>query len=112
MSSFTTFRPHPLRIQRKRTKGFRLPEGTICVTRPGIFGNPFKTAADFARWLNTADVPADFSGSAEDLLGQRLTILLNLHMLAGKNLACFCPLDRYCHADVLAYRASKLLHRQ
>lgn len=32
----------PIRIRRSRTKGSRLPPGTICVTRPGIFGNPWK----------------------------------------------------------------------
>lgn len=26
----------------------------------------------------------------------------NLQTLCGKQLACFCPLDRPCHADVLA----------
>jgi len=32
----------PVRIQRKRTKGFKLPPGCICCTRPGKWGNPFK----------------------------------------------------------------------
>lgn len=31
----------PSRIQRKRTKGWRLPEGAVIVTRPTVFGNPF-----------------------------------------------------------------------
>ena len=31
----------PVRIQRKRTKGFRLPENTVCVSRPSKWGNPF-----------------------------------------------------------------------
>lgn len=31
----------PERIQRKRTKGFRMPEGAIYVGRPTIWGNPF-----------------------------------------------------------------------
>lgn len=31
----------PERIQRKRTAGWKLPAGAICVTRPGRFGNPF-----------------------------------------------------------------------
>jgi len=33
----------PKRIQRRRTKGWKMPENTVCVTRPGMFGNPFKT---------------------------------------------------------------------
>lgn len=32
----------PKRIQRKRTKGWRMPEGAVSVTRPGNWGNPFK----------------------------------------------------------------------
>jgi hypothetical protein len=31
----------PVRIQRKRTKGWKMPENTISVTRPGPWGNPF-----------------------------------------------------------------------
>ena len=32
----------PIRVQRKRTKGYRLPPNTISVCRPGRFGNPFQ----------------------------------------------------------------------
>lgn len=32
----------PKRIQRKRTKGWRMPEGAVYVGRPGKFGNPFR----------------------------------------------------------------------
>ena len=32
----------PQRIQRKRTKGWRMPEGAVYVRRPSIFGNPFQ----------------------------------------------------------------------
>lgn len=31
----------PLRIQRKRTKGWRMPEGAVYVGRPSLFGNPW-----------------------------------------------------------------------
>jgi len=37
----------PDRIQLRRTRGWRLPEGAIAVTRPSPFGNPFKTGAKF-----------------------------------------------------------------
>jgi len=30
------------RIQLKRTKGWRLPEGAIVVSRPSRWGNPFR----------------------------------------------------------------------
>lgn len=32
----------PERIQRKRMKGWRMPEGAVCVTRPGPWGNPWE----------------------------------------------------------------------
>lgn len=32
----------PRRIQRKRSKGWRMPENTVYVGRPGRFGNPFR----------------------------------------------------------------------
>lgn len=32
----------PKRIQRKRTKGWRMPEGAVYVGRPTRWGNPFK----------------------------------------------------------------------
>ena len=32
----------PKRIQRKRTKGWRMPLGAVYVGRPTIFGNPFR----------------------------------------------------------------------
>lgn len=90
----------PQRIQRKRTKGFRMPPNTVSVTRPGKWGNPFQgndpafCVALFRAWVegrharSTPDVQQDFVRS-------------NLHELRGKNLACFCALDQPCHADVL-----------
>lgn len=37
-------KPQP--IQRKRTKGFKLPPNTVCVNRPGKWGNPVKLVGD------------------------------------------------------------------
>jgi hypothetical protein len=31
----------PIRIQRKRSKGYKMPPDTVSVTRPGNWGNPF-----------------------------------------------------------------------
>jgi hypothetical protein len=52
----------PIRIQRKRTKGWRMPPNTVCVTRPRKWGNPLRVGMyvgygradavrDFMRWL-------------------------------------------------------------
>ena len=104
----------PRRIQRRRTAGWRLPEGTVYVGRPTRFGNPFRvgeprgdlpplTAAQavtrYRRWLETRDSQPP---SAVD----RAVILASLHELRGRNLACWCPLDAPCHADVLLEMAN------
>lgn len=36
-----TVRQQPRRIQRKRTRGWRMPEGAVYVGRPSRWGNPF-----------------------------------------------------------------------
>ncbi len=77
------------RIQLSRRKGWRKPTGTIVVSRPTRWGNPFpvidgdRAAAveQYRRWLPTSG--------------------LDLTPLRGKDLACWCPLDARCHADVL-----------
>jgi hypothetical protein len=40
----------PLRIQRRRTKGWKLPPNTASVTRPGKFGNPFNLKSSSHCW--------------------------------------------------------------
>ena len=91
----------PIRVQRKRTKGYKLPPNTICVTRPGRFGNPFETAAQFRTWLERLmdgnPLPALDTPQARRMHD----ISKRLDKLTGFNLACFCPLDQPCHADVL-----------
>ncbi len=95
---------HPLRIQRKRTKGFKHPVGTKFVTRPSKFGNPFESAASFAAWLESGDVASDLLKpmTPEELTERRQWIMANVHTLRGKLIACFCGLDDPCHADILA----------
>jgi len=99
----------PIRIQRRRTKGYKLPPNTISVTRPGPFGNPFVVGKDadtakevcdlFRRVMRLAIDGHDF-GDNED--GQHCARMAQrLPELRGKNLACFCKLGDPCHADVL-----------
>ena len=58
----------PIRIQRRRTLGWRKPPDTRIVDRSTAFGNPFRAAAPtpeahaeavglFRRWLAGADFP-------------------------------------------------------
>lgn len=86
----------PERIQRKRTKGWRMPPNTISVTRPGPWGNySGPTAADFQEWVDTMP-DAD-----------RAFFFDRLKELRGKNLACYCPLNKPCHADILLRLANE-----
>jgi hypothetical protein len=95
----------PKRIQRKRTKGWRMPEGAVYVGRPSQWGNPF-TAEDYwksgyvghigiARAWAKAQFRVYVLGRLESGVGYPLAAL------RGQDLACWCPLDQPCHADVL-----------
>ena len=111
----------PIRIQRKRTKGWKMPENTISVTRPGPWGNPFSVAGAhdagftgdlnkrcvgaFKAWLVSPYWRTNWDGKESET--SRAFILRNIDLLRGKNLACFCPLDQPCHADVLIELANR-----
>ena len=95
----------PKRIQRKRTKGWRMPPNTVYVGRGTKWGNPYK---------------AEKGHKGQALLAKGYYQLLiekwinenpkehNLSELKGKNLVCWCPLDgQPCHADVLLELANK-----
>lgn len=116
----------PVRIQRRRMRGWRMPPNTVSVTRPGPLGNPFRIG-DFvdvdgrhveiktalhARTLYMENVVAfnlrlaQHPGNGKGVIGAREWIE-RVRALRGKNLACFCPLDQPCHADVLLELANK-----
>lgn len=130
----------PQRIQRRRTKGWRMPEGAKYVGRGTKWGNPFvvgKTqvripALDGAEWehedrlhkvsgqknffctgTDERGMPVGIWHQVEDATPEQCVELYRrrwIHLadldalraeLAGLDLACWCPLDRPCHADVL-----------
>jgi hypothetical protein len=112
----------PRRIQLSRKKGYRKPEGAIVVSRPGKWGNPFTVqgaidagyadtpaegravaAAAFRDWLH-GDTWA--AGQSEEWEAKRLRFVRDLHLLAGTDLACWCPIGAPCHADALLEIAS------
>lgn len=99
----------PQRIQLKRTKGWRMPDGVVVVARPSMWGNPWRVGQSrdpfppltpaqavrrYEQWLTTT-VSQPVHGVA------RALILNNLPQLRGKDLGCWCPVDAPCHADVL-----------
>ncbi len=44
----------PIRIQRTRTKGAKMPPNTVVVTRPGKWGNPFNLKSSAHCWTAIA----------------------------------------------------------
>ena len=85
----------PVRIQLRRTRGWRKPDGAITVARPSRWGNPFRIGGSdgLTREQAIAAYRA-WAASALDAAEVR-------RELAGHDLACWCPLDGPCHADVL-----------
>jgi len=72
-----------------------MPSNAKYVGRPTKWGNPFKIGDN---GLTREQVIEKY----EDVV--RKTLLVNPHYLdelKGKDLACWCPLDKKCHADIL-----------
>ena len=99
----------PQRIQLKRTRGWRKPEGAIVVSRPSRWGNPWKigpetvpeeVVAEYraAVWRATGAIRMGSKSVGETYIPSEEEIQRDLR---GHDLACWCPLDEPCHADVL-----------
>lgn len=122
----------PKRIQRKRTRGWKMPDNTIYVGRPSIWGNPFWHAQKFhglAKSLELYEsmaqgiwqpelvegipssvmVYADFQAWLKRLGGHPIEMIRT--NLRGFDLACWCRLDQPCHADTLLRLANRETHQ-
>jgi hypothetical protein len=112
----------PQRIQRRRSRGWKMPANAIYVGRPTRWGNPFNI--EEFRFRSTEPDPefscactshrrtdaecrqeavAAFEGwvhSQPDLLDDIKT------NLKGRDLACWCPPGQPCHADILLHIAN------
>lgn len=107
------------RIQRKRTKGWRMPKNSIYVGRPTKWGNPFigPGAVDaYREWIETGwrwrtGVVGPQNLHVEHVVGwetpPQRELLGQLGELRGKNLVCWCKKGKPCHADILLELASK-----
>lgn len=93
----------PIRIQRRSTKGWRMPPNTAYVGRPTIFGNPFMVGQEipFLPGRRVADKRHAFSLFVGHAPLQSRLVAAAKEQLRGKNLACWCPRTEPCHADVL-----------
>lgn len=104
--------PKPFRVQRKRSKGWRLPANTVCVTRGTAWGNPFivnthvepgsKSGACYICVPTVEDAVECFGIMVRENTPSMIAFRQNIRdHLRGKNVACFCPLDSPCHGDIL-----------
>lgn len=97
----------PIRIQRQRIKGWRMPPNTISVTRPGPYGNPYIVGRDGTAEECVTKYRKAWDHAIACAKRDRTPYMpfgepVYLGPLIGKNLACFCRLDQpWCHADVL-----------
>lgn len=114
----------PERIQLRRTTGWRKPDHALVVARPTIWGNPISLSDVGQQYpsLNDLQVATMVVRQFEDLVRAGTISLPNWRFadgrrgpvtwtypstadiraaLAGRSLACWCPLDEPCHADVL-----------
>ena len=101
----------PQRIQRQRTKGWRMPEGAVYVGRGTKWGNPWRVG-QIAKVETPSLNTLEWWLHREFLITPELAVALYRAAftpdadlirteLAGKDLACWCPLESPCHADVL-----------
>jgi hypothetical protein len=102
----------PERVQRKRTKGFKMPPNTIYVGRPTKFGNPFGWQAGLQEGYSEEQCKRLVVKFYKDWIlgneyfnpvvyGQPPKVEDIKKALKGKNLACWCKEGTPCHADVL-----------
>lgn len=99
----------PVRIQRRRAKGWRMPEGAVYVGRPTRWGNPLQAGevltseSGYAVTLSPAQVVAWY----RHWIFSTFRLETFLAPLRGHDLACWCSLDQPCHADVLLELANR-----
>jgi hypothetical protein len=98
----------PVRIQRQRRKGWRIPTGAVYVGRPTKWGNPYKIGKDGSREQVIAMYARDLlSGGVQTIWIEKGVAFMGITPeivwaeLHGKDLVCWCPPWALCHADVL-----------
>lgn len=113
----------PQRIQLSRAKGWRLPPNTVSVARPTKWGNFYRVGQPMCRstirlWGHRLRAFSNLDYCCRDAADavRRFALVVSFDEaiwptlqaeLRGKNLACWCPLDRPCHADVLLELANR-----
>jgi hypothetical protein len=102
--------PMPKRIQLSRRLGWRMPENAVKVDRSTKWGNPFVVGKDGTRddcvelhriLLTRGFACLTCKAEIDAQLDYRSYVASHINQLRGHDLACWCPLDQPCHADVL-----------
>ena len=97
----------PRRIQRRRTKGWWMPEGAVYVGRGSPWGNPWSIATARKAGVTGTDKQlaalcvALFRNGMASRLPACEAIADRIGELRGKTLMCWCAAGEPCHADVL-----------
>jgi hypothetical protein len=125
----------PIRIQRSRAKGWKMPANAIYVGRNTLWGNPFKVGApsgvftypdetkiaaltveqsiEFYRTALSGTLTPEMHPAGHTWIKEwrrRRSVYPSewLRDLRGHNLCCWCALDQPCHADVLLELANAM----
>lgn len=88
------------RLQRKRTKGWRMPAGAVYVGRPSPWGNPVLLGEHQDRLEGRTSAITSFRWLVANMPElERQAWLEPLRQATA--LVCWCPTSQACHADVL-----------
>ena len=109
-----------VRIQRKRTAGWKTPANTKYVGRPTKWGNPFTIKCVNGKYTinsekeNLWTIMGEYCKEGYDTKAEALSdilycyevyvrnyLLKYLDELYDKNLSCFCNLELPCHVDII-----------
>jgi hypothetical protein len=93
-------------------RGWKMPDNTVVVSRGTKWGNPCVVNPRVRYGSGSAHSPnvgtnAEAVAFYREYLAECPDLISALPELRGKNLACFCPLDQPCHADVLLEIANR-----
>lgn len=119
----------PQRIQRKRVKGWRMPENCVYVGRPTYWGNPYRVGATVGSvyetdptlwdWGGLRDLPDEHVLTAQECVdayekwihckvgdsGYTMAYEASA-WLRGHDLSCWCAAGEPCHVDPLLKAAN------
>jgi hypothetical protein len=95
----------PKRIQRSRAGGWKKPPAAVIVTRPSVYGNPFRIGQRVPETYGTGSVRD--GRHAVELFRQYVRRAGEPYLrdvrraLAGRDVCCWCAPGDVCHSDVL-----------